>query len=89
MELHIENCSTKTQKILIDYAVRYQRQNNKVSAKVFKWKHISLAAKQKIVISKKHPMKITTVRALYPGTHSIEIQINGTRLTQKDFNLAV
>jgi 3-methyladenine DNA glycosylase AlkC len=77
----------RSQDLLIDYVVHYVRQRNKTSAKVFKWTSTKLPARGECKLSKKHKMKTTTVRALYPGTHKIELQVNGVRVAEVSFRL--
>ena len=78
---------SRRQKLLIDYAVHYVRKDGRTGAKVFKWKQIDIAARGEAVLARKHPMRITTIRALYPGTHKIELQVNGMRVAEAEFAL--
>ncbi|MBX2885032.1 MAG: hypothetical protein KTR32_34060 [Granulosicoccus sp.] len=78
---------TRRQKLMIDYIVHYVRKNGTTNEKVFKWSTIELAAGAETATTKQHPMRETTVRALYPGTHKVEIQINGHRLGRARFKL--
>ena len=34
----------------------------------------------RLTFDKRHPMRPTTVRTLYPGTHRVEVQLNGVRV---------
>jgi len=86
MQLGIESRSKKTQSLMIDYIVHYVRKNNVINEKVFKWKSLELAGGDTIKFVKKHPMKVTTVRALYKGRHKVEIQINGQRYADANFD---
>lgn len=72
---------------MIDYVVHYVRKNSVVNEKVFKWKTIAVDAGDTITISKTHPMKRTTVRALYSGLHKLDVQVNGVRLASGEFTL--
>ncbi len=83
----LENQSKKTQQLMIDYIVHYVRKNNVCNEKVFKWKSLELAAGESLELGKKHPMKTTTIRALYNGCHKVELQINGHRLADGQFTL--
>ena len=87
MEANISSTHGKPQKLAIDYAVHYVRKAGKTSAKVFKWTTVELSPSGKITLTKKHPMKRTTIRALYPGAHKIEIQINSARHAAAFFEL--
>ena len=38
-------------------------------------------------ISKKHPLKLMTTKALYPGKYFVELMINGNSFGKKEFEL--
>ena len=88
LSAQLETSAAKPQDLIIDYAVHYVRKGDKTSAKVFKWKTLQLPAGGKVKLTKRHSMQQTTVRALYPGTHRIELQINGVRVTEESFQLS-
>jgi len=80
----------RAQSFVVDYAVHYVRKTQRTSgttAKVFKWKTFDLPAKGSISLRKKHAMKRTTIRALYPGVHRVTLQINGVDLAEAAFEL--
>ncbi|WP_411826930.1 DNA alkylation repair protein [Luteolibacter sp. AS25] len=77
MTLTLRSSSAEPQKLLIDYAVHYIRKSGQTSPKVFKWKTITLDPGKETSFSKRHSFRLTTIRALYPGGHAIEILING------------
>ena len=85
----LENASRKKQNLLIDYIVSYQGKNDKPRRKVFKWKSLEVSAGDSVTLSKQHPMKQTTVRALYPGAHAIELQLNGVITDREEFQLSL
>lgn len=81
------NRSPDTLKLQVDFVLHLVRQKGKVSGKVFKWKALTLESGQQVTLPKKHPMKKTTTRALYPGNHKVELQVNGVRMSQAQFEL--
>jgi len=83
----IRNTGKRKALLMVDYAVHYVRKGGKSSVKVFKWKAIELAAGEQQVLIKRHSMKQTTVRALYPGKHTLELQVNGVRMGKATFEL--
>lgn len=83
----ISSTAGKSQRLAVDYAVHYVRKAGGTTAKVFKWTTLELPGRGSVSLSKKHPMKKTTIRALYPGAHKVEIQINGTRFAASCFEL--
>ncbi|MEM8963069.1 MAG: DNA alkylation repair protein [Acidobacteriota bacterium] len=87
LEAIVHSSSDQAQDLLIDYVVHYVRKGDKVSAKVFKWKTLRLDALGKQSLTKRHSMRVTTIRALYPGTHRVELQINGARVAEASFVL--
>lgn len=87
MTVELSSSSTDCQQLQVDYAVDYVRQHGKRSIKVFKGKQVELRDGHPVVIQKSHSMRKTTIRALYPGSHRIEIQVNGMTLAQARFEL--
>ncbi|MEL6104882.1 MAG: DNA alkylation repair protein [Planctomycetota bacterium] len=81
------NGSKRTQNLLLDFVVHYVRKSGQRTEKVFKWKSLELPAGESRSLQKKLPMRETTVRALYPGKHLVELQINGTRMASASFHL--
>ena len=59
----------------------------KAGGKVFKWTKTRLPARGTTTLTKRHPMKVTTIRALYPGVHRVELQVNGVRVAEASFRL--
>lgn len=87
MTITLHNLSGQAQDLLVDYAVEYVRQKGKLSEKVFKWTKILLEPQSWTRLEKRHAMRVTTIRALYPGLHRIGIQVNGQRLGEASFEL--
>jgi 3-methyladenine DNA glycosylase AlkC len=87
LQLTLENASRKKQPLLLDYVVHYKGKSDKPRRKVFKWKSLTLAAGESVTLKKRHSMKQTTIRALYPGKHSVELQLNGQLAASADFVL--
>ena len=83
----LSNKTKRDQKLAVDYAVFYMKKSGKPSRKVFKLKELILKAGDRQAIKKKQVFKDFTTRKHYPGTHSIEIQINGIPQKKADFEL--
>jgi len=78
----LHNQGTTSVQALLDYVVYYVHANGSLSSgKVFKWTTCVLHPDEKITLNKKHAFRPASVRALYPGPHRIELQINGHRQT--------
>ena len=81
--------SSEIQKLVVDYKIHHVRANGKLTAKVFKWKNISLQPEQQLTLVKKHPFKKISTRKYYSGQHKFELLINGVVFGGTDFNLVV
>ncbi len=89
LEFNFKICSacSKSQKLVIDYIIHFVKANKQLSPKVFKIKNLILNAKGEVQIQKNHHLKKITTRTFYPGTHILEIQINGKSYGKKPFQL--
>lgn len=87
LELELTTHARSAQSLAVDYVVHYVRTRGKTSEKVFKWKTLELEPGGSVQLRKRHPMRPTTIRALYPGAHRIEVQVNGKRLAETSFVL--
>ncbi|MFT3762880.1 MAG: hypothetical protein QM761_09815 [Pseudoxanthomonas sp.] len=86
--IDLESLSTKSQRIVLDYAVHYRKANGTLSPKVFKWRTFELPAKGRIQLEKRHALKDVTTRVHYSGEHALSIQINGRTLKTLRWDLA-
>ncbi|MDF3128149.1 DNA alkylation repair protein [Kiritimatiellaeota bacterium B1221] len=88
LKLEVHNQNPGRQKLLIDYAVTYVRQKGKTGRKVFKWTTLELLPQEKRNLQKAHAMKVTSIRALYPGVHQVDVLVNGAVIAQNAFTLS-
>ncbi len=90
LEFSFDLAAEESAELIIDYIVRFQGANGTLSGrKVFKLKQLSLTAGEPIRVTKRHPFRANmTTRQLYPGSHEIQLQINGTDHGIWSFNLA-
>jgi 3-methyladenine DNA glycosylase AlkC len=86
-ELSLTSTCKFAQPLIIDYAVHHRKANGSTTAKVFKWKTITLAPFATLQAKKKHGIKKITTRSYYPGTHSLEISVNGISCGINNFEL--
>jgi 3-methyladenine DNA glycosylase AlkC len=88
--LHVSLRSTarSAQTLIVDYAVHHVRANGKTGAKVFKGWKLSLGPVEARTLDKRHSLRPVTTRTLHPGTHRIELLINGQSLAQAEFELS-
>ncbi len=87
--VELESKSKQMQSMVLDYKVHHIKANGTTTAKVFKWKNITLQPNEKILLKKSHSFKLIATRKYYAGMHSIELQINGNSLTKIDFELVI
>jgi hypothetical protein len=75
--------------VIIDYTLHFQNKAGRLSSKkIFKLAKLSLKKGIFIPISKRHMFRQNmTTRTLYPGTHTLEIQINGKIYACRKFEL--
>ena len=88
-ELGLTSASADSQPLIIDYAIHHQKANGSTSPKVFHLKTLTLEGHATLVAKRSHPMKMITTRVYYPGTHKLEILINGTSVGVVDFELII
>ncbi|MFZ5877308.1 MAG: DNA alkylation repair protein [Nitrospirota bacterium] len=74
----VVNTSEKQQHLLIDFKIHFMKANGSSSPKVFKLKAINLAPRGRIRLGKTVSLREMTTRTHYPGTHRVEILVNGT-----------
>ena len=83
----ITSTSRQSQRLAVDYVVHYARSGGGASAKVFKWTEADLEGGAGLSLSKKQTLRDFTTRSHYPGSHRVELQINGRRLAETEFEL--
>ena len=79
--------SRQEQSLVIDYLLHLKKANGLQSAKVFKWKTVSLGARQTISLQREHTIRPITTRRYYPGTQAISLRINGVDMGFVEFEL--
>lgn len=89
MSVKIISQSDNNQSMVLDYAIHFVKANGQTAAKVFKWKNLQLKPRQSVQLEKFHTIKPITTRTYYPGTHSIELLINGKAKCHIPFDLTI
>jgi 3-methyladenine DNA glycosylase AlkC len=92
--IHPDPAATAAQDLLVQYAVHHvradgTRPDGPRTGKVFEWGLKTLEPGKPLNLKKKHNMKPITTRTYHSGTHRVEVQINGERAGQWDFELEV
>jgi len=88
-ELAFTSRSSRNQAIMADFAVHFVRKGGRASRKVFKGVTFDLEGGCSRIVIKALPIRATTIRALYPGVHRVEAQINGLTLAEAAFDLVM
>ncbi len=72
----------------IDYVIDFVKANGKTKPKVFAWKKVAVTAQAILSLEKTHHFKAdATTFKLYPGTHTITLQINGKKYSSSAIDL--
>lgn len=88
-DMSLASTSAQSQELIIDYAIHHRKANGTTSPKVFKWKMVTLGPSAILTATRKHAIKKITTRVYYPGTHHLEILVNGVSLGFTDFELTM
>lgn len=84
----LESTAGTPQDLMIDYILYLARANGKQGKKVFKLAKRTLNPGETVTIRKSHSFRPITTRRYYPGTHAVEIQINGAVCGRVEFALS-
>jgi 3-methyladenine DNA glycosylase AlkC len=77
----------RKQRVLVDLRVHYRKAGGKTSPKVFKLKTVELAPKAALRFEKKLSLADLTTRKHHPGTHAVEVLLNGRAVALGRFEL--
>lgn len=87
--LTLRSTAKHAQRLAIDYAVHHVKANGDTSPKVFKGWVVELGAGEAREFRKQHSLKPITTRVYYPGTHRIEVMVNGAAVVDAGFELRI
>jgi 3-methyladenine DNA glycosylase AlkC len=74
-------------KLMIDYVIHFQKANGKQAPKVFKWLDRTVTDSVLERATKRHSFKKISTRKYYPGSHMLEVMVNGVKKAQLEFEL--
>jgi len=83
----LENPSSDIAGALVDLVVHFVKADGSTSPKVFKGKELELTAGDTMSFTKSISVAQHSTRKHYPGTHQIELQLNGVRHPGPTFEL--
>ncbi|HRD51755.1 MAG TPA: DNA alkylation repair protein [Flavobacteriales bacterium] len=81
--------ASRSQQLVIDYAIHYRKANGSTSRKVFKLKELELPAKASINLGKRQRIVDFSTRKHHAGEHRVEIMVNGRIMAPGTFHLAL
>ncbi len=73
--------------LMVDYIVHFMKANGTSSPKVFKWMDKQAVTASSLHATRRHTIKPITTRKYYPGTHRLELLVNGVSLGTAEFEL--
>ncbi len=79
IEFTVVNTAHVIQRCLVDLVVHFVKANGSTSPKVFKLAEMELEPEGERRLRKSISLKQHTTRTHYPGTHSLDVQVNGVR----------
>jgi 3-methyladenine DNA glycosylase AlkC len=85
----LQSTAVAEQNLVIDFVIHFVKANGQTSGKVFKLKTAVLAPNQSLTVTKSHGIRPITTRTYYPGTHRVEIQVNGQIVGERSFELVL
>jgi len=77
VEFRIASTGDEPQPVMIDYAVVYQNRSGTGSRKVFRGKVEELDGGASLTFRRKVSLQPMSTREIFPGRHTVEVQVNG------------
>ncbi len=87
--LPLISVAKKTQNLVVDYVIHYQKANGTLAPKVFKGARLELPPGQTHHFERNHHFKEVTTRRHYPGPHALSLLINGHATEKAQFELSI
>lgn len=87
LSVTLTNPTSKSHEMIVDYAVHYLGARGELRPKVFKWSILSLDAGESNHLQRRHSLKPVTTRRYYPGSHAVDLRINGRVVAHSSFDL--
>ena len=87
LQAELHNPSDKSASALADWRVHYVKADGQRSAKVFKGSTVTLAPGERRVLEKTLSLRQMTTRTHYPGSHRVELALNGQAHAVASFDL--
>jgi 3-methyladenine DNA glycosylase AlkC len=85
--LEFVSTATAAQRLVVDFAIHYVKKSGASAPKVFKWKELTVGARQTVALGRSQVIKDFTTRTHYPGRHAVDLLINGEKHGSASFEL--
>ncbi len=85
----LTSSAKQSQRLVIDYVVRYAKASGRASAKVFKWTEVTLAPGAPLALTKRQTIRDFSTRRHHAGRHPVDLQINGRIVASTVFTLGL
>ena len=86
-EIVLRSEADDVQMLILDYVIHHRKANGRTSPKVFKWKQLTVGERKRHSSTRRHAIRPITTRRYYPGTHFLELQVNGRLMGREAFEL--
>src|SRR5690606_6928174 len=86
LALELVSTARAGQRLVVDYAIHYVRRSG-TRAKVFKWKEVTLAPGERILLTRSQQIRDFSTRRHHPGRHVVEALVNGARVAAAAFHI--
>ena len=87
MTFVLRSRSRTSQSLLIDVAVHFVKANGQTAPKVFKLKRVGLPPGGQLELQKTVSMAVHATRTPRPGTHAVDIVVNGKVMRAGSFQV--
>jgi 3-methyladenine DNA glycosylase AlkC len=87
VQFTVRSTARSAQSLLVDLAVHFVKANGSTSPKVFKLKRIELPARGRVELSTQVSLAIHSTRKPNPGTHPVDVVVNGVSIQAGSFEV--
>lgn len=88
VEFSVDISANADVRLLVDYEIAFPTITGRTRTKVFKLNQLELAAGETVTVRKRHPLRgNASTFTLCPGTHTLTVQVNGTKYREAEFVL--
>ncbi|MCA9216658.1 MAG: hypothetical protein KDB27_26495 [Planctomycetales bacterium] len=88
LEFAFDIVAERDEPLIVDYVIDFVKANGSLAPKVHKLKQLTEKNGKRVTLKKQHTLRANaTTYTLYPGTHRVTIQINGSAYGTLEFEL--